>query len=103
MTYVAMFGYYFRRAESSDQFGLNRDRAWSKRPARAGLRMIRSRRRAPQIPQMIRSFDRTPKHRELRSQMLAMAFRTGRFLTPENQGLEPVLALGANVFKNRHV
>lgn len=34
--------------------------------------------------------------------MLALALGTGRFLAPENNGLEPVLALGANVFKYRH-
>lgn len=35
--------------------------------------------------------------------MLALTFGTGRFLVPENQGLEPVFAFGANVFKDRHV
>ena len=35
--------------------------------------------------------------------MLALALGTGRFLAPENKGLEPVLALGANVFKDGHM
>jgi hypothetical protein len=35
--------------------------------------------------------------------MFALALGTGCFLAAEYQSLEPVLALGANVFKDWHI
>jgi len=35
--------------------------------------------------------------------MFALALGAGRLLFPENQGFEAMLALGADVFKYRHV
>src|SRR5260370_31901264 len=42
------------------------------------------------------------EHAELRAQLLALAFRALRLVAAEDQGFKLVLALLANVFKNRH-